>query len=98
MALAMAMASGSSSMDGIRGGAIDPQLALACLLFTLFIAMYTVFPRLRRQWRRLRDLDVQRLVAAAIAMTVVYYACYASSSLGADALVLKPAAAIQGLQ
>ena len=31
-------------------------------------------------------------------MTVVYYACYASSSLGADALVLKPAAAIQGLQ
>jgi hypothetical protein len=67
-------------------------------LFTLFIAMYTVFPRLRRQWRRLRDLDVQRLVAAAIAMTVVYYACYASSSLGADALVLKPAAAIQGLQ
>jgi hypothetical protein len=111
MALAMAMASGSSSMDGIRGGAIGPyQLArvaassvptlclIACLMFTLFIAMYAVFPRLRRQWRRLRDLDVQRLVAAAIAMTVVYYACYASSSLGADALVLKPAAAIQGLQ
>ena len=114
MAFAMATASGSSSMQGIRGGAIGPyQLAriaavaassmptlclILCLLMTVWFATNPVVPRLRRLWRRLCDLDGQRLIAAAFAMMAVYFACYASTSLGADALGLRPAAAIQGLQ